>query len=167
MRHYSRYALGILLSGCVTSAVDAGIPPPHATRPAAVRTPDAADVRHLAGIDYRIVRSGANDGPHPKRADSVAVRYVGRLPGGEIFSTSADNGAGASMFKLSAVIPGFNAICRLMTPGDRWVVTLPAYLAYGPEGKAFGSNEATLKRAIPPNSVLIFDVELVAIVPGE
>jgi FKBP-type peptidyl-prolyl cis-trans isomerase len=53
-----------------------------------------------------------------------------------------------------------------MRPGDRWRITLPAYLAYGAPGRRYHPPEPTLKRDIPPDSILIFDVELVAIRPA-
>jgi FKBP-type peptidyl-prolyl cis-trans isomerase len=53
-----------------------------------------------------------------------------------------------------------------MRPGDRWRFTIPAYLAYGHEGRRYIPPEATLKRDIPPGSTLIFHVELVAIAPA-
>ena len=62
------------------------------------------------------------------------------------------------------VIPGFSALVQLMRPGDRWRFAIPAFLGYGHEGRRFIPPEATLKRDVPPNSDLKFDVELVAIV---
>ncbi len=53
-----------------------------------------------------------------------------------------------------------------MRPGDRWRFTIPSYLAYGHRGRRFAPPEATRKRDIPPDSTLIFDVELVSITPG-
>ena len=120
----------------------------------------------LPGIQYQVLRSGPAGGPHPTRADAVEVRYVGRLTNGEVFSTSADNGAGTSSFDVQRVIPGFMAAVQLMRPGDLWRVTLPPYLAYGAPGRRYTPPEATLKRDIPPHSILIFDVELVAIKPA-
>jgi len=120
----------------------------------------------LPGISYQVLRSGPSTGPHPTRADTIDMRYVGRLANGDIFSTSTDNGAGTSSFDVGRVIPGFMAAIQLMRPGDRWRITLPPYLAYGAAGRRFSPPEATLKRDVPPDSVLIFDVELVAIRPA-
>ena len=93
------------------------------------------------------------------------VRYVGRLADGSIFSTSASDGAVPSAFSVRTVIPGFSALVQLMKPGDRWRFTIPAYLSYGYQGRRFVPPEAMLKRDIPPDSTLIFDVELVSITP--
>ena len=61
----------------------------------------------LPGIQYQVLRSGPAGGTHPSRADSINVRYVGRLANEELFSTSADNGMGTSSFDVQRVIPGF------------------------------------------------------------
>jgi FKBP-type peptidyl-prolyl cis-trans isomerase len=120
----------------------------------------------LPGIQYQVLRSGPANGPHPTRADAVDIRYVGRLTTGDVFSTSSDEGRGTSSFDVQRVIPGFMAAIQLMRPGDRWRITLPAYLAYGAPGRRYHPPEPTLKRDIPPDSILIFDVELVAIRPA-
>jgi FKBP-type peptidyl-prolyl cis-trans isomerase FklB len=94
------------------------------------------------------------------------IRYVGRLADGSIFSTSASEGAEPTRFSVRTVIPGFSALVQLMRPGDRWRLSIPSYLGYGEQGRRFHPPESTLKRDVPPNSTLIFDVELVSIVPG-
>ena len=130
----------------------------------------------LPGITYAVLASGPRAGPHPTRADSVQMRYVGRLAaGGEIFSTSPDEGKGAATFAVNAVIPGMSAALQLMRVGDRWRITMPPYLAYGP-GRPFTAPavsvsasasgpaaQVTQRRGIPPDATLIFDVELVSI----
>ena len=120
----------------------------------------------LPGLEYEVLRSGPATGPRPLRSDDVAIRYVGRLVDGGIFSTSAGDGAQPSIFSVRTVIPGFSALVQLMRPGDRWRFTIPAHLGYGHRGRRFTPPEATLKRDIPPGSTLIFDVELVSIMPG-
>lgn len=121
----------------------------------------------LPGIEYQVLAEGPASGRHPTRADEVEMRYVGRLPDGTVFSTSANQGRGPSTFKVREVIPGMSAALQLMRVGDRWRITLPGYLAYGAEGRKFHAPEATLKRDIPPDATLIFDVELVAVRPAE
>lgn len=128
----------------------------------------------LPGISYQVLASGPVAGPHPTRADSVTMRYVGRLAGGELFSTSPDDGKAVSTFGVKEVIPGMSAALQLMRVGDHWRITMPPYLAYGPgrtftppaAGAATGpSAQVTQKRGIPPDATLVFDVELVAILP--
>ncbi|QAY78321.1 FKBP-type peptidyl-prolyl cis-trans isomerase [Sphingosinicella sp. BN140058] len=126
---------------------------------------DPASIQ-LPGLQYQVLGSGSGEGAHPTRADDVRIRYVGRLADGRIFSTSAEDGAGLSTFPVKSVIPGFSALVRLMRPGDRWRFRIPAYLGYGPEGKRYAPGDPNLKRDIPPDSDLVFDVELVSIAPA-
>jgi len=121
----------------------------------------------LPGLSYEVLGSGPAAGAHPTRADSVTMRYVGRLTDGAVFSTSPDEGKGLSTFGVKEVIPGMSAVLQLMRPGDRWRVTMPPYLAYGP-GRPLStasSAQAIQKQGIPPNATLVFDVELVGIIP--
>ena len=135
----------------------------------------AAQTVSLPGIRYQVLGSGPAAGAHPTRADSVAMRYVGKLEDGEVFSTSPGDGAQTSTFGVKEVIPGMSAALQLMRPGDRWRITMPSYLAYGPGrpltapgGAAQAANaQVTQKRGIPPDATLIFDVELVAILPAK
>ena len=132
---------------------------------AAVAAP--SDKVQLPGLQYRVISSGPTSGTQPTRADRVAIRYVGRLSDGAVFSTSADQGKAATSFDVRTVIPGFTALIRLMRPGDRWEFTIPGYLAYGREGKRFTPGDPTMKRDVPPDATLIFDVELVSVTPAE
>jgi len=125
----------------------------------------AAERVAMPGPAYEILHSGPTTGTHPTRADLVSIRYVGRLANGDIFSTSADEGRGTSEFPVKGVVPGFSALVQLMRPGDRWRFILPSYLAYGAPGRRHQPPEPTLKRDVPPDSDLVFDVELVAITP--
>ncbi len=125
----------------------------------------------LPGIRYQVLSAGPAGGAHPTRADSVRMRYIGRLEDGQVFSTSPGDGKDVSTFGVKEVIPGMSAALQLMRVGDRWRITLPAYLAYGP-GRAFtpppggaAAVQAVQKRGIPPDATLVFDVELVAIAP--
>lgn len=118
----------------------------------------------LPGISYQVLQAGPGAGRHPTRADEVDVRYVGRLTTSEVFSASPDDGKGISTFGVQRVIPGFMAAVLLMRVGDRWRVTIPAYLAYGAPGRAMGPQASAMQsRDIPPDSTLIFDIELVAV----
>lgn len=125
----------------------------------------------LPGLRYQVLAAGPGGGGHPTRADSVLMRYVGRLENGEVFSTSPGEGSGTSTFPVNGVIPGMSAALQLMRVGDHWRITMPPYLAYGP-GRPFNTpppagaaGQAIQRRGIPPDATLVFDVELVAIVP--
>jgi FKBP-type peptidyl-prolyl cis-trans isomerase len=154
----------------------------------ALAAPAARAAVALPGITYEPQFSGPAAGPHPTRADSVAMRYVGRFEDGEVFSTSPGGGASVSTFAVKELIPGMSAALQLMRPGDHWRIIIPPYLAYGPgrpftppakEGAAKGgvakegaakegpAVQAVQRRGIPPDSTLVFDVELVGIVHGK
>ena len=117
------------------------------------RTAREPGVVALPGLQYRILRSGPADGAHPARADEITVRYEGRFADGRVFNTSPENGAGVTTFPLGKLIPGWQAALPLMRPGDVWTLYLPAHLAYGHVGKSY----------IPPDSPLVFKVELVSV----
>lgn len=110
-------------------------------------------VTTLPGLQYKVLKSGPADGAHPLRSDDVTVRYEGRFIDDKVFNTSPDGGAGTTVFSLQKLIPGWIAALQLMRPGDVWMIYVPAYLAYGAAGKTY----------IPPDSTLIFRVELVSV----
>ena len=130
----------------------------------------AAAPRTLPGISYQVLAAGPPAGAQPTRSDEVTMRYVGRLTDGSVFSTSAGGGTEPTAFKVREVIPGMSAALQLMRVGDRWRITMPPYLAYGP-GRPFAAPaagaavQAVQKRGIPPDATLVFEVELVAIAP--
>jgi peptidylprolyl isomerase/FKBP-type peptidyl-prolyl cis-trans isomerase FklB len=119
------------------------------------RNAKAEGVVALPGLQYKVVRSGPATGLHPRRADDITVRYVGQFIDGKTFGASSDNGAGSETFPVQKLIPGWIAALQLMRPGDVWLLYIPAYLAYGATGKSY----------IPPDSTLIFQVELVSVTP--
>lgn len=152
-------------------ALAAGLWLAGAAAPVRAQSDIGGETVSLPGIRYQVLAAGPAAGAHPTRADRVTMRYVGRLEDGEIFSTSPGDGSGVSTFAVGGVIPGMSAALQLMRPGDRWRITMPPYLAYGP-GRPFNTpapagaaGQAIQKRGIPPQATLIFDVELVAIAP--
>ena len=106
-----------------------------------------------AGLQYRVITGGAGDAP--KATDTVKVHYEGRLISGDIFDSSIARGEPVS-FPLNGVIPGWSEGVQLMKVGSKFEFTIPSALAYGPSGTG----------PIPPNSVLVFDVELLEINPA-
>jgi len=117
----------------------------------------APGVVALPGLQYKVLKSGPATGSHPTRADNIVVRYEGRFVNGQVFNTSPDEGAGTTTFPLGRLIPGWVAALQMMRPGDVWMLYVPPYLAYGAAGKD----------TIPPESTLVFKVELVGIGPRE
>jgi len=106
-----------------------------------------------SGLQYRVITEGA--GAAPKATDTVKVHYEGRLISGDVFDSSIARGEPVS-FPLNGVIPGWSEGVQLMKVGSKFEFTIPSALAYGPSGTG----------PIPPNSVLVFDVELLEINPA-
>ncbi|MGZ3771386.1 MAG: FKBP-type peptidyl-prolyl cis-trans isomerase [Bdellovibrio sp.] len=112
----------------------------------------AAGVKVTAsGLQYIVEKEGT--GETPKKEDVVKVHYKGTLTNGEQFDSSYDRGQPAE-FPVGGVIPGWTEALQLMKVGGKMKLFIPPELAYGPSGRP----------GIPPNSVLVFDVELVEIV---
>src|SRR3954466_6111174 len=66
----------------------------------------AALAATLPGISYDVLASGPAAGAHPTRADSAAIRYIGRFEDGQVFSTSPGDGKAVSTFGVKEVLPG-------------------------------------------------------------
>ena len=115
----------------------------NAKKPGVVTLPD--------GLEYTVIKSGTGDSP--KATDSVSVSYTGTLTDGTVFDSSSAHG-GAATFGVGQVIPGWTEALQKMKVGDKWKLFIPANLAYGPQSPS---------PQIPPNSDLIFDVELLSI----
>jgi len=107
------------------------------------------------GLQYRIVSTGAGDGPHPKLGDEVRVNYEGALVDGTVFDSSYARNQPA-VFTVGEVVPAWNEALQLMKPGDTWYLYVPPKLGYGPEGKG----------PIPPNAIMVFKIELIAVLPA-
>ena len=105
-----------------------------------------------SGLQYQIMESGP-DGPSPTTSDSVLAHYHGTLTDGSVFDSSVDRGEPAT-FGVSQVISGWTEALQLMSVGDKWRLYVHPDMAYG---------EASPTPAIPPNSALIFEVELLEI----
>lgn len=106
-----------------------------------------------SGLQYQILESGPADGAKPVLTDSVLAHYHGTLSDGSVFDSSVERGEPAQ-FGLSQVISGWTEALQLMRIGDKWRLFIPPAMAYG---------EASPTPAIPPNSALVFDVELLEI----
>jgi len=115
----------------------------------------AAGVKTTAsGLQYITEKEGT--GASPKKEDVVKVHYKGTLMNGEQFDSSYDRGQPAE-FPVGGVIPGWTEALQLMKVGGKAKLFIPPELAYGPQGRP----------GIPPNSVLIFEVELMDIVKAD
>ncbi len=123
----------------------------------ATNTKTAGVVTLPSGLQYKIVRSGPASGTKPHAGDEVKVHYEGKLLDGTVFDSSYERGVPAAM-PLDALIPAWIEALQLMRPGDEWVLYVPPALGYGEEGAGGGQ--------IPGNSVLIFRIELISVLPG-
>jgi FKBP-type peptidyl-prolyl cis-trans isomerase FklB len=103
-----------------------------------------------SGLQYEVLKAAT--GAKPKATSTVRVHYHGTLIDGTVFDSSVQRNEPIE-FALNGVIPGWTEALQLMAVGAKWKLTIPAALAYGPRGKG----------DIPPNAVLIFEVELLGI----
>jgi FKBP-type peptidyl-prolyl cis-trans isomerase FklB len=100
-----------------------------------------------SGLQYKVMKEGT--GATPKSSDTVTVNYRGTLIDGTEFDSSYKRGQPAT-FPVAGVIKGWTEALQLMKAGSKYQLFIPASLAYGEQGRP----------GIPPNSVLIFEVEL-------
>ena len=101
-----------------------------------------------SGLQYKVVKQG--DGRKPAATDTVKVHYHGTLIDGTVFDSSVQRGE-AIEFPLNHVIKGWTEGLQLMPIGSKYILYVPAHLAYG---------EQSPSPLIKPNSTLIFELEL-------
>ena len=102
------------------------------------------------GLQYKIYKEGT--GRKPASNDVVTTHYRGTLVNGKEFDSSYRKGGPVS-FPVNRVIKGWQEALELMPVGSKWRLFIPSNLAYSEQG--YGN--------IPPNSALIFDLELLGI----
>ena len=105
-----------------------------------------------SGLQYEVLSRGS--GSSPKAEDSVEVHYLGTLINGEVFESSIEREPPAS-FSVNQVIKGWTEALQLMKEGAKWKLYIPADMAYGESGS----------NAVGPNETLIFEVELLKVIP--
>lgn len=113
----------------------------------------AGVVTRPSGLQYQILKNGS--GKTPSASSKVKVDYEGRLIDGTVFDSSIARNQSVE-FQASQVIPGWTEGLQLMKEGAKYRFFIPAKLAYG----EIGSGDS-----IEPNSALIFDVELLKVLP--
>lgn len=99
------------------------------------------------GLQYKVITEGT--GAKPSVESTVEVHYAGRLLDGTEFDSSIKRGMPVK-FGVTQVIPGWTEALQLMPEGSKWELYIPSDLGYGAGGQG----------PIGPNSVLIFEVEL-------
>lgn len=107
-----------------------------------------------SGLQYQVLTPA--EGPKPAATDSVKVHYQGYLVDGTKFDSSVDRGEPIT-FPLNGVIPGWTEGVQLMSVGSKYKFFIPYTLGYGEQGAGNG--------AIPPFATLIFEVELLKVMP--
>ena len=149
---------GLALAGCAKKEADASLIQANAAQAAAFldKTAREPGVKALpSGVLYKVVSAGPTDGVSPRREDEVKVHYEGKLVSGDIFDSSFQRGAPAVM-RLGGLIPAWIEALQKMKPGDEWILYVPPALGYGEQGAG----------PIPPNSVLIFRIQLIGVLPA-
>ncbi|MBA6341137.1 FKBP-type peptidyl-prolyl cis-trans isomerase [Colwellia sp. MB02u-10] len=111
----------------------------------------AGVIETASGLQYQVLNPGQGD-VHPMASTKVKVHYHGTLLDGTVFDSSVERNEPIS-FGLNQVIKGWTEGLQLMVVGEKTRLFIPAELGYG--DSAAGK--------IPPGSLLIFDVELLAI----
>ena len=104
-----------------------------------------------SGLVYVMTAEG--NGEKPEVGQKVKVHYIGKLLDGTVFDSSVERGEPIEFpLGVGQVIPGWDEGIQLMSKGEKGVLYIPYYLAYG--DRAAGEK-------IVPYSNLVFDVELV------
>lgn len=107
-----------------------------------------------SGLAYKILKAG--EGAKPTETDVVKVHYTGTLIDGTVFDSSREAGKELEI-PLNRVIKGWTEGLQLIGPGGHIKLVVPSELGYGSAGAG----------TIPPESTLVFDVELIEVVKGE
>ena len=103
------------------------------------------------GLQYLVIDSGDSKSATPELTQTISAHFHGTLTNGEVFWSSLDSEP--LEIELSKLIVGCQKTISLMRPGDKWMVYIDPTMAYGEEGRP----------GIPSNSILIFEIELLAI----
>lgn len=103
-----------------------------------------------SGLQYEVLQAGEGDSPSAESI--VETHYHGTLIDGSVFDSSVERGEPIE-FAVNQVIPGWTEALQLMKVGSKWRLYVPANLAYG---------EYSPGPEIPPQSTLIFEVELLS-----
>ena len=118
------------------------------TEPGVITLPD--------GLQYKVITNG--NGAIPTGTDVVTVHYRGMFIDGTEFDSSYKRGIPRHFSIGNAILPGWTEALMRMPVGSKWQLFLPPELAYGEQGRPGMQG----RPGIPPNSVLIFEIELLS-----
>ncbi len=160
---YRVHLEGFLSSAAIAQATDAAPvlegPDMAAWQASFPWNPEREDATALpSGVSIVVLEKSPEDGPMPAEGDLVLIHYEGRLAETSTYFDSSWSRGEPTQFEAGKLIPGFNEALALMMPGDRFLVHIPADLAYGEDGAG---------EDIPPNADLMFQIELIEIQPGD
>ena len=115
----------------------------------------AGVITTASGLQYKYITQVKDSSARaPKLTDKVRVHYAGALLNGTEFDSSIKRGEPLE-FPVNAVIKGWQELLTLMKEGEKVQAWIPSELGYGAEGAS---------PVIPPNSLLVFEVELLNVV---
>jgi FKBP-type peptidyl-prolyl cis-trans isomerase FklB len=153
------WPLALLISACAPKAPEPPAVPAKSVAEERRERWFGAEIAAKPGIAWResglgIELLAPGEGTPPTRTDKVRVHYTGRLVDGKEFDNSHRRGK-PNDFVVQHLITGWAAAMPALKPGGKAVFYIPPHLGYG--GIRAGD--------IPPNSALIFEVELLAVNP--
>jgi FKBP-type peptidyl-prolyl cis-trans isomerase FklB len=105
-----------------------------------------------SGLRYRVL-TAKSAGSSPNILDMVTIHYKASFPNGTVFENTYEKNQPKTL-GINQMIPGWAEALKLMKPGEKWELYVPPYLAYG---------EAGFPPVIPPNALLIFEIELLGV----
>lgn len=108
-----------------------------------------------SGVQYLVIKNGS--GVRPMASDTVVLQAIGMFADGTVFEDTQKNKQAITIL-TSALIPGLSDAIQLMPLGSVWRIFIPAEMAYGAKG---------LQKIIPPNTALIYDINLVEVKKGK
>lgn len=103
-----------------------------------------------SGLVFQVITEG--EGVNPASGDDARLNYVAKLSDGSEFDRTED----PVVFDVDNLVPGFTEGLKMMRPGGKYRIIIPAELGYGNQG---------IPGEIPPNAALDFTIELLQVIP--